>query len=268
MSNAGIAITHAQTPQEALKGTEAPTLNTTSRNNIDAIRKDFSEVVAQKNAAKDKISKEISYKTTDNIDNNTSNISIKCNEPQANSYKTLDGQIIALEQNSTNTINNIVINGILTSPESAFSTAKNLFNGQPGNQYILYNATSNNFFIDSEHAIAGKCSYKLGRDAEKSVDTLVDFIREKIQNDEKISLHAHSQGSVITQNALTILKDKLSPNDWKKLTQNLTVILYGTVTYDFPDNIKITSYELLDPVTLLAKIGPDLDKKKYRKDFM
>lgn len=263
MSSIGIAVTHTQTPKEVLRETKTSNLlDTPSRSQADDIRKDVAKMAAQENAKKDRNSKEIHHKVAKDINSSEANISTKCDNPQRNSYKTLDGQILALKPISANTLNNIYINGILTSPESAFSTAQTLFKDQPGNQYILYNATSDNFFIDAEHAIAGKCSYKLGRDAEKSVDTLVDFIREKIKNDEVISLHAHSQGSVITQNALAILKDKLSSNDWEKLTQNLTVTLYGTVTYDFPDSIKVTSYELLDPITLLAKIGPDPDKNE------
>ena len=195
---------------------------------------------------------------------------IDCNSVTS-SNRLRDGESCLLNNNCNMSVNkfNVFINGMISDDLRAINNLKEL-SLNDANNILIYNESSylknngviNNcksFLQDMYHAILGKVSSSLGLKAEKSVQSLVDFLKDTISFDSKVILNAHSQGAIILKNALNILKDSLNNDDWDKLIKNLNINLLGSPVTNFPQELNITEWKTnFDFVTLFQ--GIDLNR--------
>ncbi|MCB0352260.1 MAG: hypothetical protein KDD64_02010 [Bdellovibrionales bacterium] len=87
----------------------------------------------------------------------------------------------------------------------------------------------------------GMLSSSMGRHLEKdAVTAIMSAVREKALRGEKIRLFCHSQGSIVTSNALEELRKELSPEQWSLVEKNVEVISFGARNYQWPDAIRVT----------------------------
>ncbi len=117
--------------------------------------------------------------------------------------------------------------------------------------------------VGSFKALVGKLSPTAGAAAEQSVNTLADTIDRQFRQGGTVDLHVHSQGSVIGSNALSLLHDRLSADDWEKLTTTqLRVTAYGAAEHLWPPGVRATdNYFVGDYVTgLTAPVDETVSK--------
>lgn len=169
----------------------------------------------------------------DNLENNT------FKDPNLN--KVQDGKITNIKHISSSKINHLYINGMMTSYDEALNDARDLLNNKPGNTALLYNGTSKNILNDGSRVLAGRVLNKLGDHCEKAVSSLKDYLKEKLETGEQINLYAHSQGAVIIQNALGLLKKEFTESDFEKLKAITTITLFGAASYDM-NGFKTTGF--------------------------
>lgn len=186
---------------------------------------------------------------SNNINNNTANII----------EEDHDAEFVQLKQNKDIKENHLFINGILTPYEYAVEVGKQLLKDKPGNTYVLYNGTTGSFLNDGSRALIGRVSDEWGNYVEKSVESLITFIKNKLNTNEEINLYGHSQGAIIIQNALGLLKEQLTESDFEKLKSNLKINLYGTASYGNMDEFNVKSYVNDGDIVTPLLAGPKYD---------
>jgi hypothetical protein len=103
----------------------------------------------------------------------------------------------------------------------------------------ILNDSSGSFFQEVKSAVLGFLSSILGQYAEpEAVESMMNVIIDDVREGKQVRVFAFSQGSIITSNALELLHDQLSEEEWKKLTENVEVITAGAGTNLFPDGIR------------------------------
>lgn len=200
---------------------------------------------------------------------------MNCNA--VSSQNTLeDGQICYLNYDENISNYNIFVNGMISESERGIEILNKLQDSD-ANNLLIYNASTykkessfwdkiKSFFTDIFNTILGKVSPTLGEKSEIAVSTIMKFLTEKSNENCNIVLNAHSQGTILVQNALNLLKEKLSVENWNNLKEKLSINLYGTATRNFPDDLKITEWQtFLDYVSLTSdekQCDENYDKKR------
>lgn len=110
------------------------------------------------------------------------------------------------------------------------------------------------WIVGSVNAVIGKVSPTAGAAVEPSVKELADVIEKRFRNGGTVDLHVHSQGSVIGSNALSLLNDRLTAEEWRKLTsEQLRVTSYGAAEHLWPPGVTATdNYFVADYVAALT----------------
>ncbi len=96
---------------------------------------------------------------------------------------------------------------------------------------------------DLIHGAMGLWSAEAGQEAEpNAVNGVMRTVRKAVLEDRmKVALHPYSQGSIITQNALTLLHQESTPDEWRKIAENTTVETSGARIRVWPPDIPVTS---------------------------
>lgn len=176
-----------------------------------------------------------------------------------------DGQIYYLNYDENISNYNVFVNGMISESERGLEILNKL-QEKNANNVLIYNASNykkesslwekiKSFFEDLVNVFLGKISPSIGKKSETAVSSIMNFLTEKISENCKIVLNAHSQGTILVQNALALLKEKLSVENWNNLVQKLSINLYGTASRDFSDDLKITEWQtFLDYVSLTSDL--------------
>lgn len=103
----------------------------------------------------------------------------------------------------------------------------------------IINNNSGSFYQEVKSAVLGFLSPILGQYAEpEAVDSMMDAIIDDVREGKRVRIFAFSQGTIITSNALELLHDQLSDEEWKRVTENVEVISAGAGTNLFPEGIR------------------------------
>lgn len=148
---------------------------------------------------------------------------------------------------------NLYINGMLTEDAKAINNL-NKITVNDANNVLIYNKSdyreNQSFFgrvttyiRDVFNAILGKFSSSQGVKVEKSVQSTVDFLKDALSSSANVTINAHSQGAIILNNALYILKDTLSNEEWNNLTKNVTINVLGSPVKGFPKDLNVTEWK-------------------------
>lgn len=151
----------------------------------------------------------------------------------------------------------IFVNGINTQPGGAANQMQTYAN-TTGNQVVgVYNATEG-MLKDIIQSAGDK--FDIGKN--KAVDNLSDLIYSELQAGRPVQIAGYSQGAVITERALTDVKNRLmleggmSRSDAERAMSNVTVETFGGAGSNFPDGPKYTHYvNRADVVPQLFGVG-------------
>jgi tetratricopeptide (TPR) repeat protein len=178
-------------------------------------------------------------------------------------FKTFDGSINQVKPTGRTFSEKpaYFVNGIMNSPDEADQNAQALANMLERPVKRIYNK-SDGFWADIFES--GKLKAGMLND-NPSVQTLVNSIIGDLKRGERVEIHAHSEGALITSVALGIIQES-DPDFFAKNADKITVNTYGGASYTYP---KGPAYDhvafVTDPVSwafgssnnLLFKTNPE-----------
>jgi hypothetical protein len=110
---------------------------------------------------------------------------------------------------------------------------------------------------------------KWAHEVHPGVRQAVDFIKRMMNEDMPVHMVVHSQGSIVASNALTILKQESTPEEWAKISEMVRVESVGAVQLRFPDGPEVrTRVYKNDPFYYLGQAIADAKDRIFKEDLV
>ena len=173
------------------------------------------------------------------------------------------------------------VNGIVLERESLVKQLREIAKtrGTPvtaiinGQDCGLVDDGEGSFVASLLNGAAGVLSSRLGSAAETKAVTHLkeEIVAQVLTRGGRMHIDAHSQGSIITSNALRLLQSELPPAKWKQIVERLDVSTFGAAMHLFPKGIKVNEYahsgDLVATSTKIASTGRQ-ELAKAMKDIL